>query len=80
MVTDLDSQVNPGRVIPANCPELAERGKTEDGVYLIQPSIEVSPFEVTCQFGANETRTIVAHDQPGKQITSTPGKPDGCQG
>ena len=79
MVRDLDSQVNPGRVNPANCDELFERGQTESGNYLIQPSMEVAPFEVYCDFDVDKVMTVIKHNKKEKQITATLGKPDGCE-
>ena len=80
MVANLDSQVNPGRAVAANCEELAQRGEWQNGVYLIQPSTEVAPFEVTCDFQDGQTLTVIHHDKPERQMTATPGQTDGCEG
>ena len=75
----MDSQINPGRVIGATCEELFERGQTENGLYLIQPSLDVEPFEVNCDFDNQPVLTIVSHDQPEKKTTATLGQHDGCE-
>ena len=74
VVIDLDSQLNPGRVIPANCDEIYSRGGTENGAYLIQPFLEVEAFEVTCNFEKNPVLTIIAHDKPEKGNGDTRSK------
>ena len=79
-MTNLDLQINPGRVISANCEELSERGQTENGLYWIQPTMEVEPFQVSCIFDQNATRTVIEHNKSEKEITSTPGQPDDCEG
>ena len=76
----MDAQVNPGRVTPANCQDLYDRGETKNGLYFIQPSLEVDAFEVTCDFQNDPVLTIIGHDKPGKQMTATPGQQDGCEG
>ena len=70
--------MNPGRVIPANCEELFERGQTKTGNYLIQPSTEVSPFEVLCNFEENPVMTVIKHDKEALQSTVKPGG-SGCE-
>ena len=74
----MDSQVNPGRIIPANCDELFERGQSQSGNYLIQPSMDVVPFEVNCNFDNGLIKTIIAHDKPEEERTATIGINDGC--
>jgi len=48
-VAELESQVL-SENIPASCQELADRGETTNGIYNIQPSADLSPFEVKCVF------------------------------
>ena len=78
LVDKLDYQINPGHVIPANCDELFERGQTESGDFFIQPSIEVSPFQVFCNFENDQIMTVIKHDKSEKRRTASQGKP-GCE-
>ena len=66
---------------PASCQEYFDNLVRDDGVYLIQPSLDYDPFNVTCSF--NETSGIAttvlfhAHEKQF-QYTSLPGSSDGC--
>ena len=52
----------------ASCEEIFEKNVIENGIYLIQPSLDVDPFPVECEFGENgEVKTILNHRQPWVQ-------------
>ena len=66
---------------PASCQEYFDNLVRDDGVYLIQPSLDFDPFNVTCTF--NETSgiatTVLFHTHEKQfQYTSLPGSSDGC--
>ena len=66
---------------PASCQEYFDNLVRDDGVYLIQPSLDYDPFNVTCTF--NETSgiatTVLFHTHEKQfQYTSLPGSSDGC--
>ena len=77
-VAELEKIVLPGKVA-ASCTEHADRGETENGVYLVKPNVEIEPFEVHCDFTtAEHAITVIKHDHENFGITSTPGQGDGC--
>ena len=42
----------------ASCEELSELGYSKDGIYQIQPSRELEPFNVRCKFSDSEHGTV----------------------
>ena len=48
----------------ASCEEIFGKGVMENGIYTIQPSLDLDPFPVECEFGEDGTvRTILNHKQ-----------------
>ena len=66
---------------PASCKEYYDNNIRENGNYLIQPSLDYGPFNVTCKFnetmGSAKTILFHEHEQPFK-YTSIPGAEPGC--
>ena len=68
--------------VPASCEEYLQMGSIVDGERLIQPSRELEPFNVECQFVNGTATTIIekTHEQitgftsiPGTYGCSAPG-------
>ena len=68
--------------MPATCEEYMQMGSTINGERLIQPSRELEPFNVECQFNNGTASTIIekTHEQvtgftsiPGTYGCSAPG-------
>ena len=48
----------------ASCEEIFEKGGIENGMYTIQPSLDLDPFPVECEFGEDgHVKTILNHKQ-----------------
>lgn len=48
----------------ASCEEIFEKGGIENGIYTIQPSLDLDPFPVECEFGEDgHVKTILNHKQ-----------------
>ena len=72
-VTFKATEVGPMKA-PASCQEYYDNNIRENGNYLIQPSLDYDPFNVTCKFneimGSAQTILFHEHEQP---FTSIPG-------
>jgi len=65
--------------VPSSCQEYLEIGNPEDGEFLIQPSRDLAPFNVQCQFGNETANTIIEKTHSEKAgFTSMPGMEYGC--
>jgi len=48
----------------ASCEEIFEKGAIKNGIYKIQPSLDLDPFPVECEFGEDgKVKTILNHKQ-----------------
>ena len=84
MLTDLSVQddLNARVPVPSSCEEYLQMGSIVDGKRLIQPSRELEPFTVECEFNNGTATTIIekTHEQlsgftsiPGTYGCSSPG-------
>lgn len=70
--------VEPVKYFPASCQELASTGETENGIFQIQPTAEIDPFNVTCRFHGRVGTTVISHDHQEVRNTSNPMELGGC--
>ena len=53
--------------VPATCEEYRELGMNADGEYKIQPSRELEPFTVKCEFNETVAMTVIAKEHEKKE-------------
>jgi hypothetical protein len=64
---------------PASCQQLSDKGKSESGKFMIQPSPDVEPFIVDCVFENSTGTTKIQHSHSQKLgYTSRPDSSNGC--
>ena len=65
--------------IPVSCQEYRDNGILLSGSYKIQPSTDVLPFDVECDFVEKIGKTIISKEHSKRSgFTSTPNALDGC--
>ena len=65
--------------IPVSCQEYRDNGILLSGSYKIQPSTDVAPFDVNCDFVGKIGKTIITKEHSKRSgFTSTPNALDGC--
>lgn len=62
----------------ASCDEIQAFGVRKNGYYHVQPSLDVMPFVVYCEFRGNKAVSILEHTQSQSGWTATPYEDDGC--
>ena len=63
----------------STCDEIWAYGVRQSGYYMIQPSLDVVPFEVYCEFTTIGATTVLFYTQTQANWTSTPNADDGCE-
>ena len=53
--------------MPATCEEYRELGIRTDGEYKIQPSRELEPFTVKCEFNGTAAMTVIEKEHENKE-------------
>ena len=65
--------------VPGSCQEYRDNGILLSDRYKIQPSTDVAPFEVECDFVGKIGKTIITKEHSKRSgFTSTPNSLDGC--
>lgn len=63
----------------ASCQQIWDEGERNNGLFMIQPSLDGVSFEVECEFTDTAATTVIHHRQSQQGITATPNQKDGCQ-